>query len=156
MNEELESRLRAALRPVTPSDEFTRDLIARVAADQRSSSDARSAQGRRPRARRWWLSASMAASLLVAAGVQHQLQERHVRQGLGIPTNRHRRGPKSAVGTRLESLGGNSKPQVTGKCRYLYYGDEQSSDRSRSDSQRAASVYDREYRRGDRSREAAQ
>ena len=78
MNEELESRLRAALRPVEPSDEFTRDLIARVAADQRSSSDARSARGRRPRA--WWLSASMAASLLVAAGIQHQLHERHERE----------------------------------------------------------------------------
>ena len=80
MNEQLESRLRAALRPVEPSDEFTRDLIARVAADQRSSSDARSARGRRPRARGWWLSASMAASLLVAAGIQHQLHERHERE----------------------------------------------------------------------------
>lgn len=80
MNEKLESRLRAALRPVAPSDEFTRDLIARVAADRRSSSDARSAHGRRPRARGWWLSASMAASLLVAAGIQHQLQERHERE----------------------------------------------------------------------------
>jgi hypothetical protein len=80
MNEELESRLRAALRPVAPSDEFTRDLVARVAADRRSSSDARTAHGRRPGARGWWLSASMAASLLVAAGIQHQLQERHERE----------------------------------------------------------------------------
>jgi hypothetical protein len=80
MNEELESQLRAALRPVAPSDEFTRDLIARVAADQRSSSDAPGVQRRHPRARGWWLSASMAASLLVAAGIQHQLQERHERE----------------------------------------------------------------------------
>jgi hypothetical protein len=80
MNEEFEARLRAALRPVAPSDEFTRDLIARVAAEQHSTSDAQIAHGRRHRARGWWLSASMAASLLVAAGIEHQLQVRHERE----------------------------------------------------------------------------
>jgi hypothetical protein len=80
MNEEFEYRLREALRPVAPSDEFTRNLIARVAAEQRSTSDAQIAHGRRPRARGWWLSASMAASLLVAAGIEHQLQVRHERE----------------------------------------------------------------------------
>src|SRR6266851_5886153 len=76
MSEDLESRLRAALRPVTPSDEFTQNLIARVTADQGPQSNARGTRRRRPRASAWWLSASMAASLLIAAGIQHHLQER--------------------------------------------------------------------------------
>jgi hypothetical protein len=59
MSGDIESRLRAALRPVEPSDEFTRTLVARVTADRRPA---------------WWLTASVAASLLVAAGIQHHLQ----------------------------------------------------------------------------------
>jgi hypothetical protein len=83
MSEDLESRLRAALRPVAPSDEFSQNLIARVTADQRSPANARAARGRSPRASAWWLSASMAASLFVAVGIQHHVQERREReQGL--------------------------------------------------------------------------
>jgi len=74
MNEDLESRLRAVLRPVAPREEFTQHLIARVTADKRKETNARGI--RRPKATAWWLSASMAASLLIAAGVQHYLQER--------------------------------------------------------------------------------
>jgi hypothetical protein len=66
MNEDLESRLRAALRPVAPSDEFTQNLIARVTADQGSQAHVRGA--------------SMAASLLIAVGIQHHLQERRETQ----------------------------------------------------------------------------
>jgi hypothetical protein len=76
MSEDLESRLRAALRPVAPSDGFTQNLIARVTAHQGSDADARGTRRRSPKATAWWLSASMAASLLIAAGVQHYLQER--------------------------------------------------------------------------------
>jgi len=76
MSDDLESRLRAALRPVAPSEEFTQKLIARVTADQGSETHARGAGRRRPKASAWWLSASLAASLLVAAGVQHHLKER--------------------------------------------------------------------------------
>jgi hypothetical protein len=76
MSEDLESRLRAALRPAAPSEEFTQKLIARVTADQASEAHARGAGRRRPKASAWWLSASLAASLLVAVGVQHHLQER--------------------------------------------------------------------------------
>jgi hypothetical protein len=76
MSEDLESRLRAALRPTAPSEEFTQKLIARVTADQASEAHARGAGRRRPKASAWWLSASLAASLLVAVGVQHHLQER--------------------------------------------------------------------------------
>jgi hypothetical protein len=76
MKQDLESRLREALRPVAPSDEFTQNLLARVTADQGSQSNARGTRWLRPKASAWWLSASMAASLLIAAGIQHHLQER--------------------------------------------------------------------------------
>jgi len=80
MSEDLESRLRAALRPVAPGDEFTRNLIARVTKDQGPEANARGARGRSSKPSAWWLSASMAASLLIAAGVQHHLQERRETQ----------------------------------------------------------------------------
>jgi hypothetical protein len=80
MSEDLESRLRAALRPVAPSDDFAQDLIARVAAEQRPQSTKRGFGWHRPGAPAWWLSASIAASLLVAVGLQHQLQERRERE----------------------------------------------------------------------------
>jgi hypothetical protein len=76
MNDDLESRLRAALRPVAPGEEFTRNLIARVTAHQGSEANARGARRRSPGSTAWWISASVAASLLIAAGVQHHLQER--------------------------------------------------------------------------------
>jgi hypothetical protein len=76
MSEDLESRLRAAFRPVAPSDEFTQNLIARVSEDVGSRSNARGTHRRKPKASAWWLSASVAASLLIAAGIQHHLQER--------------------------------------------------------------------------------
>jgi hypothetical protein len=80
MSEDLESRLRAALRPVAPSDEFTQHLIARVTADKGKEANARGMRRRSPEASAWWLSATMAASLLIAAGVQHTLQERREAQ----------------------------------------------------------------------------
>jgi|ERR1700722_19045172 len=80
MSEDLESRLRAALRPVAPSHEFSQNLIARVTADQGSEANPGGTRRRSPKTTAWWLSASMAASLLIAAGVQHQLQERRETQ----------------------------------------------------------------------------
>ena len=76
MNEDLESRLRAALTPVAPRPEFTRNLIARVTADKATETDTRGRRRSHPKATAWWLSAGMAASLLIAVGVQHHLQER--------------------------------------------------------------------------------
>jgi hypothetical protein len=80
MSEDLESRLRAALRPVAPGDGLTRYIIARVATD--ASSRAAWRDQRRPRRKTsaWWLTASMAASLLIAIGVLHNLQERREQQ----------------------------------------------------------------------------
>jgi hypothetical protein len=57
MKGDLESQLRAALRPVAPSDDFAEKVMARVAAK------------RRLRSRAWWIPASLAACTLIAVGV---------------------------------------------------------------------------------------
>lgn len=80
MSEDLESRLRAALRPVAPSDEFTRNLVAHVTAGQDSRVNAQGTRVRRRQASAWWLSASLAASLLIATAIQHQLHARRDRE----------------------------------------------------------------------------
>lgn len=69
MSEDLESRLRAALRPVAPSDAFSEELVANV-------------NGRRRRsfAPAGWLSAGIAASLLLAVGMLHHIQEQRERE----------------------------------------------------------------------------
>jgi hypothetical protein len=71
MNQDLEAKMRAALRPVAPSDEFNRRLLAKLAvAEIRKRSN-------------WWIPASLAASILLAFGVQHHLQEeRDLKNGL--------------------------------------------------------------------------
>ncbi len=78
MNDDSESRLHAALRPVAPDDGFSQELIARVCADPVLR--ARGAAPRRFHTPAAWLSAALAASLLLAVGVQHHLQERRERQ----------------------------------------------------------------------------
>ena len=80
MTEELESRLRAALRPVAPRHDFTEELIARVGADRHSPTEARGSGRRRRRAPAWWL-AGLAASLLIVAGIQNHLQQARERAG---------------------------------------------------------------------------
>jgi hypothetical protein len=71
MNEELEAKMRAAMRPVAPGDEFAKKLLASFTA-------------KKPRQRStWWIPASLAASILLAFGVQHHLQEaRDLKTGL--------------------------------------------------------------------------
>jgi len=72
MSNDLESRLRAALRPVAASAELEKKLIARVVDQQ---------QYARPIQRRArWLAAAAAASLLIAAGVQLRVQEQRERE----------------------------------------------------------------------------
>lgn len=75
MNRDIESRLRSNLRPVAPSDEFSQKLLARVAAQSDQIPGRRAAARGLSRRSKWWLSAGLAASLLLAAGVQHQMQQ---------------------------------------------------------------------------------
>jgi len=81
MSRDLESRLRAALRPVAPGEDFTHQLMARVrfAAPPLQPNRRRIPWGGiKPTA--WWISASLAASLLLAVGVQRYAQESRERE----------------------------------------------------------------------------
>jgi len=73
MRDDLEDRLHAALRPVTPSEEFTQKLVARVTAGQQPKRRRAAWHGLNPAA--WWISAGVAASMLIAVGLQRHLQE---------------------------------------------------------------------------------
>jgi hypothetical protein len=78
MSNDMESKMRAALRPVVPSEEFSQNLIARVV-DQPQRSKARfAARGLHPLA--WWLTASLAASVVLAVGVQQHLEQQRLQQ----------------------------------------------------------------------------
>ena len=79
MSNDIESQLRAALRPVAPSEEFSQRLAAKVASRHPAV-----LKGRRSGARlhplAWWFSASLAASLLLAVGVHQHLQQQRLQQ----------------------------------------------------------------------------
>jgi hypothetical protein len=77
MSKDLESQMRAALRPVAPSDAFSQKLIAKLAAQHRAAHHSRW-QAAKPAA--WWASLAMAACLLIAIGIQHRLQESRERE----------------------------------------------------------------------------
>jgi hypothetical protein len=68
MTDDLESQLREALRPVAPGAEFDRRLLARLTAAQ---SEPVKRAGRSASRATWWLSAAMAATVILAVGVQH-------------------------------------------------------------------------------------
>jgi hypothetical protein len=80
MNDDFESELRAALRPVEPSAEFSRKLLARMTAGEAvPRKPSRLRQGAaRPLA--WWVASSLAACLIVAVGIQQHLQQQRLRQ----------------------------------------------------------------------------
>jgi hypothetical protein len=67
MNEDLESKLRAALRPLPADENFARRFAARVSARRRFSPPA------------WWIPVGLAASVMIAIGVQRQVQQSHER-----------------------------------------------------------------------------
>jgi hypothetical protein len=118
MSNDLESELKAALRPVAPSDEFTQRLIARVTAKQPSRSNERADGRQRRRAAAWWLSASVAASLLIAVGVQHHLQQRHERE-MGLEARRQVIEALRVTGQKLnlayEAMKSQSSPLTSGQ-----------------------------------------
>ncbi len=80
MSKDIESRMRAALRPVAPSDEFSQRLLTQVALQRPPQPKPRrsGAGGLQPLA--WWLTASLAASLILAAGVHRHLQQQRLQQ----------------------------------------------------------------------------
>lgn len=80
MSQELESRLRAALRPIAPSAALEKKLIAAVT-DKPAFTPVKSGwlrSGAHSRVR--WLSIGAAACVLIAVGMQHRLQQRDERE----------------------------------------------------------------------------
>jgi hypothetical protein len=79
MKKDLESELRDALRPVAPSADFTRRLIAKVDAQAGGSQSPRKG----PVARSLWWASGLAASLAIVLGVQqHVRAQRELAEGL--------------------------------------------------------------------------
>jgi hypothetical protein len=73
MSDDLEDRLRQALRPVSPGEQFSARLQERVTATARPL--APNSRSPRRRVANWWLSAGLAASLLLALGIARRASE---------------------------------------------------------------------------------
>ena len=80
MSKEIKSRVHAALRPVAPSEEFSQKLLARVMAAQPVQPKPRRLLGAGARPLAWWLTASLAACLILAVGVQQHLEQQRLQQ----------------------------------------------------------------------------
>ena len=80
MSQEIESRMRAALRPVAPREDFSQKLLARVIADQPTPLKPRRPLSESARPLMWWLTASLAACLILAVGVQRHLEQQRLQQ----------------------------------------------------------------------------
>ncbi len=79
MSKDIESQMRAALRPMAPSEGFSQKLIARVTLEQAAPPKRRiAATDLHPIA--WWFAASLAASVILAVGVHQHLELQRVQQ----------------------------------------------------------------------------
>jgi hypothetical protein len=74
MSDDLEARLRAVLRPVSPSEEFSDRLQERLAAAAGPRDTAQRLRSRQPAAAIWF-GAALAASLLLAVGIVRRASE---------------------------------------------------------------------------------
>jgi hypothetical protein len=81
MTDDLESKLRDALRPAAPREDFDQRLMARIAANQGKPA-ARGAGLAPSRATRWF-AAALAATLLLAVGLQlYRVEQQNREKGL--------------------------------------------------------------------------
>jgi hypothetical protein len=80
MSKEIESQVSAALRPVAPREDFSQRLLARVMAEKPAHPKARRLLAESARPMAWWFTASLAACLILAVGVQQHLQQQRLRQ----------------------------------------------------------------------------
>jgi hypothetical protein len=79
MSKDIESEMRASLRPVAPSEEFSQKLVANVTSQRPAALKPRRVpSGRHPLV--WWLSASLAASVVLAVGVHQHLEQQRLQQ----------------------------------------------------------------------------
>ena len=75
MNEDLDNKLRKALRPVDPGEEFTARVLARAAEERARGEEGASSSARKVR-RTFWVPAALAASVVLVAVVGYMLRER--------------------------------------------------------------------------------
>jgi len=79
MSKDIESQMRAALRSVAPSEEFSQKLVANLTSPRPAPRKLRRIAARvQPLA--WWFSASLAASVVLAVGVHQHLQQQRLQQ----------------------------------------------------------------------------
>jgi anti-sigma-K factor RskA len=79
MSKDIESEMRAALRPVAPSEEFSQKLAANVTSRRSAALKPRRVNsGWHPLA--WWFSAGLAASVVLAVGVHQHLEQQRLQQ----------------------------------------------------------------------------
>jgi negative regulator of sigma E activity len=76
MNDDLDGRLRRALRPVDPGEQFTQRVLTRIANEPARSTRQISRTLMR------WASAALAASLILVVLATHSWQARRTQQGL--------------------------------------------------------------------------
>ncbi len=76
MSDDLDGRLRAALRPVDPGERFTASVLSHIAAEQ--ARETRRAPTRTLR----WVYAGLAATLIVSVLVTNEWQTRRTQRGL--------------------------------------------------------------------------
>jgi hypothetical protein len=77
MNHDLERRLRGALKPVDPGEDFSAKVLARIANEPRHI-----ARPPRPSAVVGWLAFGLAASVVLGLLLAHERQVRRTQQGL--------------------------------------------------------------------------
>jgi hypothetical protein len=81
MSQDLESQLRAALRPIAPSKTLEKKLIASVTDKQEHAQPTAKRFGLgNPHSRTRWFTVAAAACLLIAVGTQNRLQVRRDRE----------------------------------------------------------------------------
>jgi hypothetical protein len=76
MSDDLDGRLRRALRPVDPGERFTQSVLSRIA------NEPEQATSRLPAGRMRWASVALAASIILGVLVAQQWQVRRTRAGL--------------------------------------------------------------------------
>jgi negative regulator of sigma E activity len=82
MNEHLDDKLRKALRPVDPGEDFTARVLARVDAEGAHEGAGSTRPSRKAPSRFVWLPLTLAASLVLAVAITHEWRARREQAGI--------------------------------------------------------------------------
>lgn len=80
MNEDVESKLRGALRPVEPRADFSRRLLARMTSAEAGPPEVPKLSPGAARPWAWGFTASLAACLMMAVGIQQHLHQQRLQE----------------------------------------------------------------------------